>query len=131
MTSYANLPWHDPGAFTDELVPPSTFAYDFLKAISEIKVRFRYIAPGVRIPTLDEFPNQSYFGDEPLHIFIIETTEDTPPDPPHWGDAHYFGVQTTHADLNETRYFSNEVRLELPFRVSASGFARQSNGQPD
>jgi hypothetical protein len=34
----ADLPWHDTTAFPQELVPFSTFAYDFLKAISELKV---------------------------------------------------------------------------------------------
>jgi hypothetical protein len=28
--SYIYLPWHDPDAFPDELVPAATFAHDFL-----------------------------------------------------------------------------------------------------
>ncbi|KAL4860306.1 hypothetical protein BDV12DRAFT_205257 [Aspergillus spectabilis] len=131
LASYVHLPWHDPDAFPDELVPASTFAYEFLKAISDIKVRFRYIAPGIRIPTLDEFLNQAYYGGDPLHIFIIETTGDTPLDPPDHGWSQYtIGVQITHANPYDDRHFTNEFRLELPFRVGAKGFARQSNGQP-
>ncbi|KAL3482966.1 hypothetical protein BJX62DRAFT_245351 [Aspergillus germanicus] len=129
--SYIYLPWQDPDAFPDELVPASTFAHDFLKAISDIKVRFRYIAPGIRIPTLDEFLNQAYYGDDPLHIFLIETTNDTPLDPPEHGWSQYtIGVQITHANPYDDRHFTNEVQLELPFRVGTKGFAKQSSGQP-
>ncbi|KAL2856128.1 hypothetical protein BJX68DRAFT_203099 [Aspergillus pseudodeflectus] len=128
---YTYLPWHDPDAFPDELVPASTFAYDFLKAISDIRVRFRYIAPGIRIPTLDEFLNQSYYGDDPLHIFIIETTDDTPSDGPDYGWSQYtIGVQITHANPYDDRHFTNEFHLELPFRVGGNGLAKQSSGQP-
>ncbi|KAL4786086.1 hypothetical protein BJX76DRAFT_355498 [Aspergillus varians] len=53
-----NLLWHDPAIVNQDIIPPSSFAHEFLKAISNCKVRFRYIAPGIRFPTVPEFMDQ-------------------------------------------------------------------------
>ncbi|KAL4814824.1 hypothetical protein BDW67DRAFT_176795 [Aspergillus spinulosporus] len=37
------------------VLPPSTFAHEFLTAIAHIKVRSRYVAPGLRFPIVSEF----------------------------------------------------------------------------
>ncbi|KAL4795225.1 hypothetical protein BDV19DRAFT_389362 [Aspergillus venezuelensis] len=57
-TKWKDLPWHNPSLLTQKhpnILPPSSFANEFLNAIADVKVRFRYIAPGLRFPTVSEF----------------------------------------------------------------------------
>ncbi|KAL2802827.1 hypothetical protein BJX63DRAFT_437510 [Aspergillus granulosus] len=135
---YKHLPWHDPAAFSDErLVPPRTFAYEFLKAISRWTVQFRYIAPGVRFPTVAEFLAQSsrqghYRGSLMIFQVDYEDDHDTKKSdqstdlPRRWPP----GVYIEDVRPGGNYHFANEFRLELPFRVGANGFAKQSSGQP-
>ncbi|KAL2819046.1 hypothetical protein BDW59DRAFT_151657 [Aspergillus cavernicola] len=130
--AFTPLPWHDPAAFSEQLVPPSTFAYDFLKAISELKIRFRYIAPGIRLPTLSEFLSQSWRGggSHTLRIFQIQLDDSTRLDPPDKSNPKSPGLYIEQVKPGGEYHFANECRLELPFRVGANGFARQSTGHP-
>jgi hypothetical protein len=141
---YGHLLWHDPAAFSNErLVPPGTFAHEFLKAISGWMVRFRFIAPGIRFPTLAEFLAQSsrerhHKGS--LLIFAVDNDDDdddnhdTDTDnstqstdlPRPWPPGVYIEDICPGGDY----HFANEFRLELPFRVGVNGFAKQSSGQP-
>ncbi|KAL5359772.1 hypothetical protein BJX96DRAFT_174664 [Aspergillus floccosus] len=89
-TTTLHLPWHDPATFSNQaILPPYSFAHKFLKAISNCKVRFQYIAPGVRFPTVPEFQDQpitdfvtspyrhhgQFAGNCPLRIFQIDNAE--------------------------------------------------------
>ncbi|KAL2814052.1 hypothetical protein BDW59DRAFT_167310 [Aspergillus cavernicola] len=80
LAAYKHLVWHDPTTFSEELVPPVTFAFEFLKAISQFRVRFRYLAPGIRFPTVEEFLAQSadwsHPGSHSLRIFQVEFLSD-------------------------------------------------------
>ncbi|KAL4885694.1 hypothetical protein BJY04DRAFT_214483 [Aspergillus karnatakaensis] len=118
---YAHLPWHNPDAFTDNLVPSCTFAHDLLKAISDIRVRF---------PTLDEFLNQPPDNRDYIRIFIVETTQITQVDGPDYDVPVPTEGLITVAIPNGYYHFTNEFRLELPFRIGARGFTRQSTGEP-
>ncbi|KAL5333708.1 hypothetical protein BJX70DRAFT_403326 [Aspergillus crustosus] len=77
------LPWNDPAALPADLVPPGTFAFEFLQGIKMLKARFRYIAPGVRFPTVEEFlaqkaetPPWQEPGQHPLRLMHVEQPED-------------------------------------------------------
>ncbi|KAK1146012.1 hypothetical protein N8T08_003660 [Aspergillus melleus] len=93
-TTVTNLPWHDPATFEDQSVlPPSSFAHEFLQSISDCSVRFRYVAPGIRFPTVTEFQDQpitdfitsphnhlgQYPGNCPLRILQIDDAEHPQP----------------------------------------------------
>lgn len=142
------LPWHDPATFSNqEILPPSSFAYKFLKAISNCKVQFRYIAPGVRFPTVPEFRDQQpitdfitspynhhgqYPGDCPLRIFQVDNAEQQPV-----AYDQGFGLRNITAGFyirpvmqGWPHFWTNGCRLLLPFNIGGSGWARQSNGEP-
>ncbi|KAL3490748.1 hypothetical protein BJX62DRAFT_251806 [Aspergillus germanicus] len=146
-TTLMNLPWHDPATISNQdILPPFSFAHKFLKAISNYKVRFRYIAPGVRFPTVAEFQDQpitDFFtlphnhhgqhpGDCPLRIFQIDTPEQQPVAYDDDFGLHniaagfYFHPVVQHWPL----FWSNGCRLLLPFGIVGSRWARQSNGEP-
>jgi hypothetical protein len=129
-SEYVDLPWRNPAAFPEELIPESSFDYEFLKGIAELRVRFRYIAPGIRFPTLDEFLNHPYYyGHQSLQILQIETTDSTPSDPPDPGAFQYIGVHISDVVPQSKFHFTNGFQLELPFRIGANGFAEQSSGE--
>ncbi|KAL4874286.1 hypothetical protein BJY04DRAFT_225191 [Aspergillus karnatakaensis] len=150
-TEYAYLPWNDPAALPANLVPKKTFAYRFLYSIRRFKVRFRYVAPGVRFPTLEEFlaqrapvPAWQRAGQHSLRILHVEQPEeDSIKDknndreekkeeskPLKITDRKYPGLYIEQVIPSSDFLFSNECRLELPFGIGANGWARQSNGQP-
>ena len=52
-------------------LPPNTFAHNFLMGLSTQKIPFRYIAPGILLPTVAEFANQSYLGSCPTNDLIL------------------------------------------------------------
>ncbi|CEL02088.1 hypothetical protein ASPCAL01663 [Aspergillus calidoustus] len=144
-----NLPWHDPATFLNQdILPPFSFAYKFLKAISNCKVRFRYIAPGIRFPTVAEFQDQpimdfvtspynhhgQFPGNCPLRIFQIGDAEHQQQLVPH---DEAFGLRNIAAGLyfrpvaqRWPLFWTNGCRLILPYEIGGSGWARQSNGEP-
>ncbi|KAL5341652.1 hypothetical protein BJX70DRAFT_358512 [Aspergillus crustosus] len=77
---YANLLWSGPAMFRADLIPEKTFAFDFLKAVARLRVRFRYLAPGIRFMTPEEFLGQSTKASHPgghcLRIFQVEPLSD-------------------------------------------------------
>ncbi|KAL2814768.1 hypothetical protein BJX63DRAFT_442368 [Aspergillus granulosus] len=141
------LPWHDPATFSNQdILPPFSFAYKFLKSISNCNVRFRYIAPGIRFPTVSEFQDQpitdfvtspyihhgQFPGNCPLRIFQID-------DAMQQLVAHDrgFGLRNIAAGFyihpvveRWPLFWTNGCRLLLPFGIGGSGWARQSNGEP-
>jgi hypothetical protein len=147
-TTLMNLPWHDPATFENQdVLPPSSFAHEFLRSISDCSVRFRYIAPGIRFPTVAEFQDQpiidfitsphnhlgQFPGNCPLRILQIDDAEQQQPiayDQPLglYNAAPGFYI---HPVVQEWPLFwSNGCRLLLPFAIGRSGWARESNGQP-
>ncbi|KAL4981448.1 hypothetical protein BDW68DRAFT_183486 [Aspergillus falconensis] len=66
-STYTNMPWHDPVTSTQNFIPPSSFAHGFLSAASHYEVCFRYIAPGICLPTVLELLGQvmTDFADSP------------------------------------------------------------------
>ncbi|KAL4809792.1 hypothetical protein BDV18DRAFT_49415 [Aspergillus unguis] len=142
------LPWHDPATYNTDILPSSSFSHEFLCAISDTKVSFRYIAPGIRFPTIPEFADQPltdfgprprsklgrFPGNCPLHLFQVDTTEEKKHPMPY--DRHlaldnltpgfyiYRVVSSWHAVC------SNECHLILPFGIGRRGYARKSNGAP-
>lgn len=147
-TTFTNLPWHDPATFENQdLLPPLSFAHEFLRSISNCSARFRYIAPGIRFPTVLEFQDQpitdfvtsphnhlgQYPGNCPLRIFQIDDTEH--PQPVAYGK--HLGLHNIAAGFyiypvvqQWPLFWSNVCRLLLPFAIGGSGWARMSNGQP-
>ncbi|KAL4982801.1 hypothetical protein BDW68DRAFT_191856 [Aspergillus falconensis] len=79
--------------YNDDILPPSSFAY-VLTVISNCKVSFRYIVPGIRFPTIRDFKDQpiidfgtsprrrlgQFPGNCPLRIFQIDTEQLVAPD---------------------------------------------------
>jgi hypothetical protein len=147
-TAILNLPWHDPSTLSNNaLLPTDSFAYKFLKAISDCKFRFQYIAPGVRFPTVPEFQDQpitdfvtsrygqhgQYPGDCPLRIFQIENPEHHRQPGPY---NKAFGIDDIAAGFyihpvmqTWPRFWTNGCQLVLPFGIGRSGWARKSNGE--
>ncbi|KAL4861185.1 hypothetical protein BDV12DRAFT_204261 [Aspergillus spectabilis] len=137
---YAYLPWNDPAALPADLVPPRTFAFEFLQAIKRFRVRFCYVAPGVRFPTVEEFlaqkaetPPWQDPGQHSLRILQVDWPEDNDDKDDQdleITDRKYPGVYIEQVIPSSDFHFSNECRLELPFGIGANGWARQSSGQP-
>lgn len=147
-TTVMDLPWNDSATFGDQCVlPPSSFAHKFLQSISDCSVRFRYIAPGIRFPTIAEFQDQpitdfvtspynhlgQYPGNCPLRI--LEIDDANYPQPVARGN--YLGLNNItagfyipHVVVTCPQFWSNGCRLVLPFAIGALGWCRLSNGQP-
>ncbi|KAE8307476.1 hypothetical protein BDV41DRAFT_584472 [Aspergillus transmontanensis] len=60
-------PWSDLDLLTSINLPPKTFIHDFLTGLSPQRIPFRYIAPGIRLPTVSEFAAQPYLGSYPTN----------------------------------------------------------------
>ncbi|KAL4733867.1 hypothetical protein BDV11DRAFT_213369 [Aspergillus similis] len=149
------LPWHDPATYNADILPPSSFTHKFLCAISDTKVSFRCIAPGIRFPTISEFADQpitdfvtsprknvgQFPGNCPLRLFQIDTTE---ADAARNGDGKHPMPRDRHLGLDNVgpgfyidrvvqrrpQFWSNGCHLILPFAIGRHGYARKSNGEP-
>ncbi|KAL4860566.1 hypothetical protein BDV12DRAFT_209096 [Aspergillus spectabilis] len=150
-TTPMNLPWHDPATFENQdVLPPSSFAHEFLKSISNRTIRFRYIAPGIRFPTVAEFKNQpitdfvtsphnhlgQHPGNCPLRILEIDHAGQQQQEQ-HLVNNQYLGlskvaagVYIPHVVSEWPQFWSNDFRLILPFAIGSAGWARHSTGQP-
>ncbi|KAB8221076.1 hypothetical protein BDV33DRAFT_202800 [Aspergillus novoparasiticus] len=143
-------PWSDPSLLASINLPPNTFAHDFLMGLSTQKIPFRYIAPGIRLPTIAEFANQPYLGSYPtndptsLPLLLFYTDGEKglghglhplspPPPPPTYhprSDTPEIPaglyIKTIHS--RTSRAFSNACYLLLPFKVGENGWTRTSDG---
>ncbi|KAL4879022.1 hypothetical protein BJY04DRAFT_220618 [Aspergillus karnatakaensis] len=140
------LPWSDPSTFTlrPDLTPPKTFAFEFLKSIASFTVPFRYIAPGIRFPTAEEFLAQSsawfpgFPGGHPLRIFQVDLPTTAPasalptPIPRNhpYPQGSRPGFYITQVHPYGDWHFANESHLSLPFKLGGNGYAVQSSGEP-
>ncbi|KAL5340438.1 hypothetical protein BJX70DRAFT_108145 [Aspergillus crustosus] len=141
------LPWHDPATFANQdILPPVSFAYKFLKAISNCDVQFKYIAPGVRFPTVAEFQDQhikdfltspynhhgQYPGDCPLRILQIDNADQQPIAYDKGFGLHNMtpGFYISPVMQRWSQFWTNGCRLLLPYGIGRAGWARHSNGEP-
>ncbi|KAL4958711.1 uncharacterized protein BDV14DRAFT_207500 [Aspergillus stella-maris] len=154
-TNWNDLPWYNPSLLTQKhpnILPPSSFANEFLTATAHIKVRFRYIAPGLRFPTASEFLDRQpitdadfatprsnalaqFPGNCPLRLFQVECDPDKPiPDPTisHWTNPRPFPAAFyIHPVVQKRRLcYINGCHLSLPFLIGKRGHARKSNREP-
>ncbi|KAL4982555.1 hypothetical protein BDW68DRAFT_182443 [Aspergillus falconensis] len=141
-STFTNLPWHEPVTLTQDCIPPSSFAHEFLSAVSHYKVRFRYIAPRIRFPTIPEFLDQvmtdfrgspytymgMFPGDCPLPIFLIDA-EELVYDKNYQHHPMPAGLYINRVVVRHPQFWNNGCKLLLPFGIGANGWARQSNGQ--
>lgn len=148
-TDWMELPWLDPATLTltqENVLPHSTFAHEFLTAIADIEVRFRYVAPGLRFPTVSEFLEQpitdfetpprndygQFPGNCPLKVFQLVCNQPVPdPYVPHWTDPNFPpGFYIDPVAQEGPLCYSNGCHLTLPFGIGRKGHARKSNGEP-
>lgn len=142
-----DLPWLDPASFMQHnILPSSTFAYEFLKAIAHIKVRFRYVAPGLRVPTVSEFLDQpitdfettprndvgQFPGNFPLKILQLVCNQPVPESLiPRLTCLDLPAGFYIHPVVDEPPLcYGNACHLALPFNIGEKGHARKSNGEP-
>ncbi|KAL2860035.1 hypothetical protein BJX68DRAFT_224198 [Aspergillus pseudodeflectus] len=126
------LPWHDPVTLNQAFIPPDSFAHVFLSAVSTWTVRFRYLAPGIRFPTIAEFLDQGvgeleYPGGCSLRVFQMDPEEGQ-------GGAggqnmRSRGLFIDNVVTRHPEYFANGSSLRLPFAIGRNRKARMSNGE--
>jgi hypothetical protein len=139
------LPWCDSSTLDALSLQPGTFAQDFCSLSAKLPpVRFRYIAPGIRIQTSQELalsllhyaPGWPHLLPPPLLLFradfplsyyaphleyatnIFSKCLGYPAIPPGLYLSHFDGLNYV---------FSNGCRLVLPFGIGAAGWARLSD----
>ncbi|OGM49595.1 hypothetical protein ABOM_001633 [Aspergillus bombycis] len=143
-------PWSDQCLLTSTDIPPETFVYDFLTGLAPQRIPFRYIAPGIRLPTVSEFTSQPYLGSYPtndptslpLLLFYTDNKKGLghdlhpllpPPPPPSYPPPSNIpelpaGLYIESIHSKTTRAFSNTCYLLLPFKVGQNGWTRTSDG---
>ncbi|KAB8200567.1 hypothetical protein BDV34DRAFT_230171 [Aspergillus parasiticus] len=143
-------PWSNLDLLTSINLPPKTFIHDFLTGLSPQRIPFRYIAPGIRLPTVSEFAAQPYLGSYPtndptklpLLLFYTDNKKglgrglhclSPPPPPPSYSPPSNIPklpaglyIERIHSKTN--RAFSNACYLLLPFVVGRNGWTRTSDG---
>ncbi|BCS26962.1 uncharacterized protein APUU_60010A [Aspergillus puulaauensis] len=129
-TDWMDLPWLDPASLTQQnVLPPSTFAHEFPAAIAHMKVQFRYVAPGLRFPTVSEILDQPITDFETPPVICDQPVPDT--HIPHWTDQDFPAGFYTHPVVQEPPLcYSNGSHLALPFGVGKQRHARKSNREP-
>ncbi|RFU27595.1 hypothetical protein B7463_g8736, partial [Scytalidium lignicola] len=133
---------------------PFGFAREFLSKAKSTP--FRYIAPGLSLPTAETFASQPFADvppdplpeeDEesqvinPILLFRSAELYSAPPDykepsgsdlPFGWPynevSSYAAGLYLNGADRGDGNVFEDEAKLVLPFPIGASGYARKSDG---
>ena len=114
------------------------FIRDFLTSVRRPKANIKYVAPGLRLPTAEDFsphPLQSFEIPDniklenlslPTPLFISSIKFTTP-------TLHYpfdgisdlpYGLWTNYVNKDGDNAFEDACRLYLPFEIGANGFAR-------
>jgi hypothetical protein len=111
------------------------FVRDFLTSVRRPKRNIKFVAPGLRIPTAEDFsphPLQNFempgglnLGN-PLPLFISSIKSTTPTLDYPFNDISNLpcGLWTNVIDRNGHNEFEDACRLYLPFEIGANGFAR-------
>lgn len=145
------LPYSD-SVMNASFIEADWFIKSFLAALPIRHVKFRHIAPGIRIQTPIEFMNQPladrrhnvlipdlYSTNQetssfPLLLFRGERENKSPWTRPWFPDGNAknipSGLYIEPTDKDYNWKSDNESRLLLPFSVGANGVARSSNGIP-
>ncbi|KAJ0416713.1 hypothetical protein BJY00DRAFT_291011 [Aspergillus carlsbadensis] len=131
--SQSHLPWHDSVTLNQAFIPPESFAHEFLSAVATWKVRFRYLAPGIRLPTVAEFLDQGlgeleFPGACSLRILQIDPEEEQPLETGSQ-NLHTRGLFIDKVVARYPDFWSNGCTLRLPFSTGRNRKARLSNGQ--
>lgn len=143
------LPWTDQTALDAAGIQPYTFARAFCEETAKCarKLSFRYVAPGIRIPTMEEFIAQEFKGKSrmkhplspkmPVSLFIVDDdslpSNHAVPNCDTW--LCYDGSEDTSipaglylvGDDRLNQAFENSCRLLLPFKLGSNGWARLSD----
>lgn len=143
------LPYSD--LVIDKSLPAkNSFIRSFLSALPPRHMKFRYIAPGIRIQNPAEFISQPFTEPReifqplskieesiyglPTLLFRADGANSSPWTRPWFPDGVAQDIPVGLYIEPTRRYlaqdFGNESRLLLPFGVSANGYARSSNGIP-
>jgi hypothetical protein len=129
-----------------EDVPVRTgFAIDFVR--NSRRPRFRYIAPGLEVPTDDTITDQPFFPppnvepkrDEIPPILLFRSLEQySHPSSPNINHPFYWpfsetssfpaGLYFSSILLQDRNRWDDQCLLVLPFGIGANGFARMSDG---
>ncbi|CAI7644590.1 unnamed protein product [Penicillium manginii] len=133
-------------------IEPDTFVKAFLSALPVRHLKFRHIAPGIRLQTPIEYINQP-LADRRHHILSpdpLGNDQDTPSFPlllfrgerenkspwtrPWFPDGKAENIPSGLYIEPTDKYYNwecgNRSRLLLPFSIGRNGFARSSNGIP-
>lgn len=141
------LPYSD--LVIDKSLPAkNSFIRSFISALPPRHMKFRYIAPGIRIQNPAEFISQPFTEPReifqplskieesiyglPTLLFRADGANSSPWTRPWFPDGVAQDIPVGLYIEPTRRYlaqdFGNESRLLLPFGVSANGYARSSNG---
>ncbi|KAJ5779983.1 hypothetical protein N7457_005143 [Penicillium paradoxum] len=138
------LPYSD--LMIDDSMPTEhSFIRSFLLAVPPRRIKFHYIAPGIRIQPQAEFVSQPFTKphddfqmlselEKPALLFRADGTNYSPWTRPWFLDG-VTRVIPAGLYIEATLYylpnsFGNESRLLLPFGIGAKQYARSSNGVP-
>ncbi|ORY13821.1 hypothetical protein BCR34DRAFT_480356 [Clohesyomyces aquaticus] len=132
---------------------PAGFAYEFIQKVK--RPRFKYIAPGLMVPTATSLPDQPFFvmepeppngddgevlGIQPILLFRSHQNYSAPPNSPITGSGLPFswpysqvsqylaGLYLGPVERQSNNPFEDESKLVLPFGIGSRGFARTSDG---
>ena len=136
----------------DSFTQRDSFARCFLSALPNCHINFRYIAPGIRVQSPEEFITQPFaerrdtvmfprpFGSGensssiPLLLFRGDGENKSPWTRPWFPDGEAkdipAGLYIEPIDRWRAEDSGNESRLLLPFKIGANKYARSSNGVP-
>ncbi|KAL2808979.1 hypothetical protein BJX63DRAFT_407193 [Aspergillus granulosus] len=138
-----SLPWADSSTLDAAKIHAKTFARAFCEETAkwDRKLSFRYIAPGIRVPTVEEFIAQPFYESyskkpwykyrpEGMPVLLFATSSDASPQSGTWlyceGKSIPAGVYTNGIN-GHNRAFQNSCRLILPFKFGSNGCARLSD----
>jgi hypothetical protein len=132
---------------------PAGFGYEFIQQVQ--RPSFKFIAPGLAIPTSTTLADQPFFdiepeppngdddqilGIQPLLLARSDQTYTAPPNGDITGSGLPFswpysqvptypsGLYLAPVDRESSNSFEDEVKLVLPFGIGSHGFARTSDG---
>ncbi|CAG8903506.1 unnamed protein product [Penicillium egyptiacum] len=133
-----------PQSVLDEaFTPKKSFVRSFLSALPRRQVYFRYIAPGLRLQSVDEFKSQPFAahsaisqndsddeGEEiPFLLFRADGSNLSPWGQPFNNVDTPAGLYTEDIDKGRAQDFGNMCRLLFPFGIGSKGYARDITGR--
>ncbi|KAH0495710.1 hypothetical protein TgHK011_009243 [Trichoderma gracile] len=131
------------GILKSTTIPSDSFAGRFLSMARE--VRFRYIAPGLRIARQQPFSSINIDEGQLMPIILLESSQEAhqdtrrtpwgeevviPPFPPPFQEVASYpaGLYLTETEPHGTHPFEDGCVLILPYAIGEHGWARTSDG---